>query len=136
MALAFLPLSMVEKVCAHKRMIKRMADEKLCAVLSIQDDRERRIQLLVLRLPEKMQSMVHWLRRPQAKYVRMPAGILLICGGCLAILPVFGLWMLPLGMMLLAEDVNCLRKLTDKILAWIERRKPHWMGLNTASGPS
>ena len=107
-----------------------MANDRLQEVLKIQDDRERRIQLLALRLPEKAQSMVQWLRRPQAKWVRMPAGILLICGGCLAILPVFGLWMLPLGIFLLAEDVSFLRKLTDKVLAWIERRKPHWMGLS------
>ncbi|OUJ01160.1 hypothetical protein HK15_09180 [Acetobacter orientalis] len=107
-----------------------MADDRILEILTIQDDRERRIQLLILRLPEKAQSMVHWLRRPQAKWVRMPAGIALICGGCLAILPVFGLWMLPLGIMLLAEDVSFLRNLTNKALAWVERRKPHWMGLH------
>ncbi|MFT9143936.1 MAG: hypothetical protein ABF471_04535 [Acetobacter orientalis] len=55
-----------------------MADDRILEILTIQDDRERRIQLLILRLPEKAQSMVHWLRRPQAKWVRMPAGIALI----------------------------------------------------------
>lgn len=106
-----------------------MANDKILEILKIQDERERRIQLLVLRLPEKAQSSVHWLRQPKAKWVRIPSGILLICGGCLAILPIFGLWMLPLGMMLLAEDVSFLRKLSDKVLAWVELHKPQWMGL-------
>lgn len=61
------------------------------------DERERRIELLVRRLPARVQAVVHWLRRPQARWVRMPAGVFFILGGCLAILPVFGLWMLPLG---------------------------------------
>ena len=50
-------------------------------------------------------------------------------GGFLAILPVFGLWMLPLGLVLLAEDIAPLRRLTDRGLVWIEYRRPHWMGL-------
>jgi hypothetical protein len=31
--------------------------------------------------------------------------------------------MLPLGLVLLAEDVPFLRRLTDRILEWIERRR-------------
>lgn len=37
--------------------------------------------------------------------VRVPIAILLVMGGFLAILPVFGLWMIPLGLLLLAIDV-------------------------------
>jgi hypothetical protein len=50
----------------------------------------------------------------------------LILGGCLAILPFFGLWMLPLGLILLAEDILPLRRLRDRALGWLERRRPHW----------
>ena len=50
----------------------------------------------------------------------------MLLGGCLAILPVLGLWMLPLGLVLLAEDVPALRRLTDRCLDWIEHRRPHW----------
>ena len=49
-----------------------------------------------------------------------------IVGSFLSILPVFGLWMLPLGLVLLAEDVPVLRRARDRILEWIERRRPHW----------
>ncbi|WP_086654134.1 hypothetical protein [Acetobacter malorum] len=92
-------------------------------------DRERRIELLVKRLPARMQDAVHWLRRPQARWVRMPAGVFFILGGCLAILPVFGVWMLPLGFLLLSDDVPPLQRLTNKALAWVEAKRPHWMGL-------
>jgi hypothetical protein len=50
----------------------------------------------------------------------------LIIGGCLAILPVFGLWMLPLGFMLLADDILPVRRFRDRALDWLERRRPHW----------
>ena len=37
--------------------------------------------------------------------MRLPLGVLFILGGVLSILPIFGLWMLPLGLMLLAVDI-------------------------------
>jgi hypothetical protein len=92
-------------------------------------DRERRLELLVRRLPPGLQDMVRRLRQPSARWLRIPAGVLLILGGIFSILPILGLWMLPLGAVLLAEDVPPLRRGTDRILAWIERRRPHWMGL-------
>lgn len=92
--------------------------------------RERRIGLLLNRTPEWMRRTVVWLRRPQARWVRIPAGVLLILGSVLSILPIFGLWMLPLGVVLLSEDVKVLQRLVDRTLAWIERRHPRWMGLD------
>jgi hypothetical protein len=35
--------------------------------------------------------------------------------------------MLPLGLMLLADDVAPLRSLRSRILDWIERRRPYWL---------
>jgi hypothetical protein len=37
--------------------------------------------------------------------VRIPLGILLVLGGIFSFLPVLGLWMLPLGLLLLALDL-------------------------------
>jgi hypothetical protein len=95
------------------------------------EERERRLELPLRRLPARLQSAVRWLRRPLARTVRIPAGLLLILGSFLSILPFFGLWMLPLGVLLLAEDVPPLRRATGHVLAWIERRHPGWMGLRT-----
>ena len=95
-------------------------------------DRERRLDLLVRRLPTRVQTGVHWLRRPSVRWVRIPVGLLLILGSVFSILPIFGLWMLPLGLVLLAEDVKPLRRSMDRVLDWIEHRRPHWMGLSQA----
>jgi hypothetical protein len=64
-------------------------------------EHERRLQRLIRRLPGKMQAITRWLRRPASRWARIPAGVLLIIGGCLSILPFLGLWMLPLGLVLL-----------------------------------
>jgi hypothetical protein len=89
-------------------------------------DPERRLRRLLRRLPGRMQAVTRWLRKPASRWARIPAGILLIIGGCLAILPVFGLWMLPLGFMLLADDIPPLRRFRDRVLDWLERRRPNW----------
>ncbi len=49
------------------------------------------------------------LMRDQARLIRIPVALLLILGGFAAILPLFGLWMLPLGLLLLAFDLPVLR---------------------------
>jgi hypothetical protein len=92
------------------------------AVDSAAHRRERRIERLIDRLPPNLQSVVRWLRRPSSRLVRIPAGALLICGGFLSILPVFGLWMFPLGFILLAEDIPPIQRARDRLLDWIEQR--------------
>jgi hypothetical protein len=91
-------------------------------------EREQRLELLIRRLPHRIQLAVRWLRQPDARWVRIPAGLLLMAASLLSILPIFGLWML-LGLVLLAEDVPPLRRATGRDLAWIEHRHPHWLGL-------
>ena len=98
-----------------------------------EQDRERRLELLVRRLPRRVQAIVRWLRRPAARWIRLPAGLFLVVASLFSILPILGLWMLPLGLVLLAEDMPPVRRATDRVLAWIEYRRPHWMGLSRAS---
>jgi hypothetical protein len=93
------------------------------------DDSERRMNLLIHRLPASVQKPARWLRQPSSRWVRIPVGILLIIGSFLSILPVFGLWMLPLGMVMLAQDVPFIKRLIDRLLAWIEWKHPKWLGL-------
>jgi hypothetical protein len=89
-------------------------------------DPERRLRRLLRRLPRRMQAITRWLRKPTSRWARIPAGIFLIIGGFLAILPIFGLWMFPLGLVLLADDVPPLRRFRDRSLDWLERRRPNW----------
>ncbi|WGD49299.1 hypothetical protein QA641_27115 [Bradyrhizobium sp. CB1650] len=86
-----------------------------------------RFDALVHRLPPRMGDAVSYLLRPSSRWVRIPSGALLVVGGVLSFLPVLGIWMLPLGLALLAEDVPALRASRSKVLDWVERRKPHWL---------
>ena len=88
------------------------------------DDHHRRLEVLIARLPGRFRAAALWLLRPESRWARLPAGVLLILGGCLAILPVFGLWMLPLGALLIAEDVPILRRGVARALHWLESRWP------------
>ena len=84
------------------------------------------LQRLIRRLPNKMQAIARWLRRPASRWARIPAGALLIIGGRLSFLPFFGLWTVPLGLALLADDVPPLRRARGRALDWLARRRPHW----------
>lgn len=86
-----------------------------------------RLDKLVHRLPPRMGDTFTYLLKPSSRWVRIPSGTLLIVGGVLSFLPVLGIWMLPLGLALLAEDVSALRSSRSKVFDWIERRKPHWL---------
>ncbi len=77
-------------------------------------------------LPGWLMRILRWLRAPASRWVRVPLGMFLIVGGLLAILPVFGLWMLPLGVLLLALDVPLLRRPARRGTLCIERRYLHW----------
>jgi hypothetical protein len=88
---------------------------------------EERLQRLLAHLPASLQRAIAWLRRPQHWWVRIPMGLFFLAGSLLFVLPFFGIWMLPLGFALLAEDVPPLRRLRDRLLEWIERRHPKWL---------
>jgi hypothetical protein len=74
------------------------------------------------KLPPKPARFVGWLRKPSSRYARIPIGVLLILGGVFSFLPVLGLWMLPLGLLLFAQDVPFLQKPTAQTLGWLERK--------------
>jgi hypothetical protein len=60
--------------------------------------------------------------------LRVGLGILLILGGIFSILPVLGLWMLPLGLLVLSIDFPRVRRFrrrsTVKVGHWIMIRAP------------
>jgi hypothetical protein len=67
------------------------------------------------------------LREPKAVWVRVPAGIALAGGGVLSVLPGLGVWMLPIGLALLAHDVPVMRRPLARVLRFsndkIEQRR-------------
>jgi hypothetical protein len=69
-------------------------------------------------VPAWIASAMRWLRHPDSRWVRIPVGVLLILGGVFAILPGLGIWMLPLGLLLLAADVPFLRRPVARFTVW------------------
>lgn len=67
-----------------------------------------------------------WIRQPSSRWVRIPLGILLIFGGLLSFLPVLGIWMLPLGLLLLALDLPFLQGPLNRTLFWGQRKWTNW----------
>jgi hypothetical protein len=58
--------------------------------------------------------------------VRLPIACLLILGSFLWILPVFNIWMMPIGLMLLALDVPPMRPSVSSLLIRARRRIAVW----------
>ena len=84
------------------------------------DDWDARVSRLSEKLPDPLQRTVDWLREPSRVWLRVGAALLFILGGIFSILPVLGLWMLPLGLALLAQDVPGLKVPLEKSACWIE----------------
>lgn len=49
------------------------------------------------------------LRSKRWRLVRIPLALFLVLGGIVSFLPILGVWMLPLGLVLLALDIPVLR---------------------------
>src|SRR5215471_18830689 len=57
-----------------------------------------------------------------AVWVRVPAGVALVGGGVLSFLPVLGIWMLPVGVALLACDVRPMQPPLARVLRFANRK--------------
>ena len=69
-------------------------------------------------LPDKVARAIHWLRAPQRWWLRVGAGLLFIAGGVMWFLPVVGLECLPIGLLLIAQDIPFLQKPVGKAMLW------------------
>ncbi|KAB1073360.1 hypothetical protein [Methylobacterium planeticum] len=86
------------------------------------EDWDARVTRLSEKMPDNLRRAVDWLREPSRLWIRVIAAILLILGGIFSILPVLGLWMLPLGLALLAQDVPVLKVPMERAARWIEAK--------------
>jgi hypothetical protein len=78
------------------------------------------------KLHPSLQGPVRSLQNNRWRLVRIPLGILCILGGVLSILPFLGIWMLPLGFLLLAIDLPFLQPTVNAILIRSRRRIAIW----------
>lgn len=90
-----------------------------------------RLQRLLNALPLSARRAFLLLIRPEAKWLRWPLGVALIAGGVLGFLPVLGVWMLPIGALLLGEDIPPVRRATLSALG----KAQHWSDAWRRIGP-
>jgi hypothetical protein len=109
-----------------KRLLAASAVPKEAEANSTSVD-DWRLERLLNRLPKRVRSTVRFVRQPSARWLRIPTGILLTAGGCLWFLRIAGLWMLPIGLALLGDDVQPLRSLRSRTLDWVEHHRPDWL---------
>ena len=69
-------------------------------------------------VPESVARVIRRLRHPKAAWFRIPVGVVLVAGGIFSILPLLGIWMLPLGLLLIAYDVPVLRVPVGRFTIW------------------
>ncbi|MCG7361959.1 hypothetical protein MHZ93_11880 [Roseomonas sp. ACRSG] len=83
---------------------------------------DRPLRRLLAALPTPVARSYRWLCRPAMVWLRVPLALVLMLGGCLGFLPILGFWMVPLGVLLLAEDVPPLRRPTLRLLGAVQGR--------------
>lgn len=70
-------------------------------------------------LPDWLARFVHRMRGPRAHWVRIPLGVLFVAAGFFWFLPILGVEFLPIGLMLLAQDVPFLRRPMAAMMEWL-----------------
>ena len=87
---------------------------------------DRQFDRLQRRIPKFAANWLERIRRPEARWIRIPLGVLLVLGGIFSFLPVLGIWMLPLGLLLLALDLVFLQGPVNLAIVRGGRRWTTW----------
>ena len=90
------------------------------------DELDRIIDRYQQKMPAWMARFVAWIRKPELRMTRIVAGILLVLLGVVGFLPILGFWMVPLGLLLLAQDITFLRRPVVRAIEWCERKWENW----------
>ena len=59
---------------------------------------------------ERMRPVIMWLRQPHLRWLRLPVAALFILGGLLGFFPILGFWMIPIGVVLLVDDIPGIKR--------------------------
>jgi hypothetical protein len=84
------------------------------------------LERLLNTLPLRVKRTYVWLTKPEARLIRWPLGLALIVGGVFGFLPILGFWMIPLGALLIGEDIPPVRRPTLSLLGLIYRKWDAW----------
>lgn len=98
----------------------------MASLMTREDRRFQRQFDMLSRLIPALRAPLHMLRGNRWLLLRLPLAILFIAGGVFSILPFLGIWMLPLGLLLLAIDLPALRGPISAIIIRTRRRISRW----------
>jgi hypothetical protein len=94
------------------------------------DKDKRRLARCLYRLHKRLHlgtKHLPWLTASDSgRIARVAIGVLLVIGGLLGFLPILGFWMLPLGLVVLAQDVPWLGRPIGRLFIVAERRWRKW----------
>ena len=102
-------------------------------VTTMRNDAEARLNRQFDRIGRQVPAtagFLRWVRQPHMLLVRIPLAVLLFLGGVFSCLPVLGLWMLPLGLLVLAIDVPVLKRPVGNAIVrlqrWLSTTRRRW----------
>lgn len=72
--------------------------------------------------PDRVARGIRWLRQPGSRWIRLPLGLVLIAGGFFGFLPILGFEFIPIGLLLIAQDVPFLREPVGDFTIWLEKK--------------
>jgi hypothetical protein len=79
--------------------------------------------------PDAVARAIRWLRNPKGRWVRLPLGIFIVAAGLLGpVVPILGIEFIPLGLLLIAQDVPPLREPVADMTLWLEKK---WRALRS-----
>lgn len=88
-----------------------------------QDKLDRAYQALEEHAPDSLARALRWLRNPQGRWIRLPLGIVLVIAGLLGpLVPVLGIELIPIGLLLIAQDFPPLREPVAQMTLRLERQ--------------
>jgi hypothetical protein len=113
----------VLKASQHKPMLMV---RPMGTIMSATDRRFARQFEVLSRLIPRLRGTITFLRAKKWLIIRLPFALLLIFGGIFSFLPILGIWMLPLGLLLLAVDLPPLRGPISALMIRARRRIDLW----------
>lgn len=103
----------------RQRELDRVSDER-------QRELDRAFDELEREVPERALPFVRWLRTPASRKVRLPVGGFFMLGGVLWFVPGLGVEMLPIGLLIVAQDVPILKR---PVARSVRSLNHHWVRL-------